>query len=443
MRTSAENTDDRSSFPTLTTVLALAAVLAAGIVLRLVWLDDIEYKGDEAWTWHHAKAAGVTEPLSWVGMPTSAGPENPGMSLWAFLPLAWVSDDPVDMARCVACLSVVGIGVLVWFAYRWAPADEREVWLWAAALWAVNPLSVLYHRKIWPNCLFPLLVSLLLLCWYRRDRRVGAFVWGVLGASLTQINLSAGFFAAGFVLWSWLADRSRVAWKSWFAGSLLAAWPLVPWCHYILTKSTQPRLTTIKLTRLLEFKFVLRWLNEPFGFGLDHSLGDDSLDFSRQPVIAGTPTWLVALLQVTAVALALGIGWGLILRLRRERPDWRAVLFPVQTFSGLVCTAGFWGYGLLLTLSCLPQHTHYMIICYPIALLSVVHVAFYLTQNDREATRRARKLLAGLVVVELLLSTSFLSYVHVKQDIRGDYGMTLRAQRLSASRQHDALNTRR
>lgn len=403
--------------------LALAVVFAAGIALRLIWLGDIEYKTDEQWTWRHVHAAGRTEPLPWVGMPTSAGPENPGMSLWVFLPLRWLGDGPVELARGVAWLSIAAVGAMIVFACGSVPAAEREMWLWAAALWAVNPLSVLHHRKIWPPCVFPLLATLFLICWWHRDRRVYSFCWGALGSFLAQINPSAGFFAAGFALWSWLTARTPIAWKSWLAGSSLAALPLIPWFIHISTASSQPHVTTLKWTRILEGKFFLRWLTEPFGMGLDHALGDDYLDFLRQPVIGGTGFWLVALLHVLALGIAAVIAWRWLMRWRLERPTWRAALLPTDSPTALTCSAGLWGYGILLTLTCLPMHRQYMIIVYSIELLWVARAALNVL-----GVTMGRRLLAGLVVLQLLLSSSFLHYVHVKQVIHGDYGVALRSQ---------------
>jgi hypothetical protein len=411
------------------TGLALAAVFVAGMLLRLIWLDDIEYKTDEQWTWRHVHAAGRTQSVPWVGMPTSAGPENPGMSLWVFLPLRWLGEGPADLARGVGWLSIAALAAMVVFACRSVPACEREIWFWAAALWAVNPLSVLYHRKIWPPCTFPFLATLFLICWWHRDRRVYAFCWGALGSLLAQINLSAGFFTAGFALWGWLGGRSRIAWKSWLAGSGLGSLPLIPWFIHISTASTQPHVTTLKWTRVLEGKFFLRWMTEPFGMGLDHALGDDYLDFLRQPEIGGAGTWLVALLHLAALAIAAAIGWRWLMDWRKSRPDWRAALFQSDSPTALLCNAGLWGYGVLLTLTCLPMHRHYMIVVYSIELLWVARAALK-AGGDRHRLTTGRRLLGSLVVVQLLLSASFLHYVHVKQVIHGDYGAALRSQAL-------------
>ncbi|HEX7448979.1 MAG TPA: hypothetical protein VF306_15610, partial [Pirellulales bacterium] len=468
MISSEENPPPENPTPSLSAWLALALVVVLGGVLRLTWLDDIEYKADEAWTYRHAQAAGSTEPLSWVGMPSSAGPENPGMSLWAFVPLAWASNTPVGLARGVAWLSIASILLLIGFAVCCVPRSERESWLWAAALVSVNPLAVLHHRKIWPPCLLPLLIVLFLACWWYRRRPLAAFGWGVLGAIIGQIHLGAFFFTGGFALWSWLWQRGAagspgpcarpgdgaisthpvssvgrpqgsglpgerqpalrgVAWKSWLAGSVLASLPLIPWFIHVTTISTQPHLTKFKLARALEFKYLTRWLTEPLGVGLDHALGNDYVDFLRQPLFAGQPSYLVAALHLVSLAAGAAIGLRAIGHLRSQRLNWRGIFLSRGSTTELLCNAAFWGYGLLLTISCLPIHRHYMIIVYPLEVMWLVHLA--LSPGGAAATATsARRLLATLVVSQSLLSASFLFYVHHKQTIDGDYGVAYGSQ---------------
>lgn len=424
----------------------LFLAVAVGAALRLVWIDDIEYKADEEWTYHHAQSAGRTEPLSWVGMPSSAGPENPGMSLWAFVPLARWSDDPTDLARGIAWLSVASIILLIVFAACCVDRGEREAWFWAAALVSVNPLAVLHHRKIWPPCLLPPLVVLFLICWWHRRRRLPAFAWGVLGALIGQIHLGAFFFTAGFALWSWLWQRRppgpglpdesssgrskaprQVAWKSWLAGSIIASLSLIPWLIHVTTVSTQPRLTKIKWARALEFKHVTRWLTEPLGVGLDHALGNDYFDFLRQPIWQGRPTYLVAALHLVSIAAGVAIGLRAVGVARGQGIRWRGLLLSRGSPTELLCNAAFWGYGLLLALSCLPIHRHYMIIVYPLEALWFAYLAFA-PGGQVVAGNIGRRLLATMVICQALLSASFLVYVHHKQTIDGDYGVAYGSQ---------------
>jgi hypothetical protein len=130
--------------------VAAAAVLA-GIVLRLMFPSDIEFKADEEWTFAHVRAvlAGASLPMS--GMPTSIGGANPGPSLWVFVLLGRVfgAATAPDLARGVQiCAGAALVGALL-FARFAVDARQRELWYWAAALWAVNPLAIIFERKIW------------------------------------------------------------------------------------------------------------------------------------------------------------------------------------------------------------------------------------------------------------------------------------------------------
>lgn len=403
--------------------LGLAAVVAIGAGLRLAWVEDIEYKSDEAWTYAHARAAAHGESFDWVGMPSSAGPANPALSLWAFVPLSWFADEPTGLARGVGWLSIASIVLLIGFAVRCVPRPDREAWLWAAALLAVNPVAVLHHRKIWPPCMLPLFIVLFLIAWWYRDRRPAAFLWGALGALIGQIHVGAFFFTAGFVLWSWRCAERRLAWRTWLAGSLLGSLPMLPWLVHLATAPSQPHLTTLKWARIFECKFWIRWLTEPLGIGLDHSLGDDNLDFLCQPLVGGHATWLVAGLHLGGLI----VGTIILVRAARSAGAVRWKLFSAGTPTELICNAALWGYGLLLTLSCLPMHRHYMVIIYPIELLWFAHLALRASGTEQRP-RLARSLLATLVAVELLITASFLVYVHHKQDIHGDYGVAWGSQ---------------
>src|SRR5690242_7255914 len=81
----------------------LLGALLLGAVLRLLWGLDIEFKRDEAWTYERTQCAGRTEGFPHVGMETSVGFPNPGMSVWVFLAAAKLTaaTDPVALARFV------------------------------------------------------------------------------------------------------------------------------------------------------------------------------------------------------------------------------------------------------------------------------------------------------------------------------------------------------
>ena len=408
--------------------LALAAVVVLGAALRLVWLRDMEYKADEAWTFTRTQEVGRGEPFPWLGMPSSVGIANPGLSCWIFVAVgrAFAVQEPTELARAVALLSIAAILVLIGFALTCVPSAEREPWLWAAALLAVNPLAVLFHRKIWPPSILPLFVSCLLIAWWRREQRWGACVWGLLGMCLGQIHLGGFFFAAGFAGWALLFERRRVAWRAWLLGSILGGLPLLPWLHYAITGWGSRPIQHHTLVHAFEAAFWRRWVTEPLGFGLDYTLEGDFQDFLRFPFWDGRPTYLVGLLH----GLALVAG-GMILfraawrgwrnRSHREKRD-----VGRHSPTAFTQNAALWGYGLALTGSGLPIHRHYLIITYPLEFLWIARLALGPSPDGR---RVGRALLSVLCAVQILLSASFLSYVHVRQTIHGEYGVAYGAQK--------------
>jgi hypothetical protein len=116
---------------------------------------------------------------------------------------------------------------------------ERTLWLWGLALAAVSPLAILFSRKIWAQDLLPIFcVPLLIGHWYR-DKRWGAFIWGLVGAVMGQVHMSGFFLAAGLWLWTIYSDgRQRQLWQtqwlSWlgrFGGGHSALYPLGAVCH--------------------------------------------------------------------------------------------------------------------------------------------------------------------------------------------------------------------
>ena len=71
----------------------------------------VEYKGDEAYSMYYARTVGRSEPWPAVGMPSSAGTPNFGLSVWAFVGLARLlaAETPPELARAVALCSIAAL----------------------------------------------------------------------------------------------------------------------------------------------------------------------------------------------------------------------------------------------------------------------------------------------------------------------------------------------
>jgi 4-amino-4-deoxy-L-arabinose transferase-like glycosyltransferase len=387
----------------------------------------MEYKADEAWTFEHARGTDLVG-VPWLGMPSSVDVPNPGMSLWVFVALRGLSGahDPPGLARAVQVANCLALVLLAAFAWR-RRGGEREAWLWAAALVAVNPLAVLFHRKLWPPCVLPLLTLAALWGWWHRGRRGPAFVWGLVGACLGQIHMAGFFFAGGFALWAFLFDRRRAAWRAWLAGSLLGALPLVPWAWHLWNHPSGRPVNPERWVHALEGKFWVRWFTESFGLGIDYTLGPHFREFLSWPVVHGRPTWLVGvchlLIAAGAAALLVRAGVGLV----RDRRDLAGRWVGRASPTAFTQSAALWGFGLLLTLSCFSIHRHYMIVLFPLEALWVARLAL----GGR--ARAGRAALGALWAAQLVISATFLAYVHDRQHIHSEYGSTYAAQRAAGT----------
>src|SRR4029077_1330927 len=114
------------------------------------------------------------------------------------------------------------------------PRKDSEVWWLGLALLAVNPIAVLFHRKIWPPAGLPAVCVILLTAWWLRSRRTAAFAFGLIAALAAQIHPGAFFFAAGLALWGLAFNRKTFRWPWTVAGGLFGTLPALPWMYHLL-----------------------------------------------------------------------------------------------------------------------------------------------------------------------------------------------------------------
>jgi hypothetical protein len=427
----------------------LAVALICGGILRSVWIADMEWKQDERWSYRMSQEVGRTRPWPWVGMPTSLGFPNPGLSVWMFVAIGRMVKTPTSMARVLVLLNMIGLIGFAGAVRAYIPSREREPWLWGLALQAVSPFAIRLSRKIWPPSI---LTPLLLLLWIghrHRQARWGAFAWGLVGAVIGQVHLSGWFVATGLVLgtvvaeWRGSLPRSRY-WHLWLLGSVLGLISALPWARALPGSPLSPQGGPVDDIIINRVRGCLYELTATATSVLPFSalgLGDDTNGYMIGPIIDGTPThvadllcYFITLAIVVRIVVRLfdaivapGLRWAFRLIAHpvgsRSVGDASAATEPSLADSQCVST-GFYLWStiaipcVIFVLTTNVYFYHYYFVLCP--FLFVLVAACMLPW---------RRILLGLVVAQALMGYHFLSYVHQKGGItRGEYGLSYARQ---------------
>jgi hypothetical protein len=277
--------------------IVLGCMFVAGVLLRLSWGKDIEYKGDERYAFETVQATLHGAPWPEFGTNSSIPLINPKISIWVFIALGKITRacSPIELARAVQCTNILAMALLILFIARCVPIEEQEYWWWGAALVFVNPFDVLLHRKIWAPSIFPIFSLAMLTAWWFRRKWTGAFFCGLIGTILGQIDMGGWFLTAAYGFGTLASDRiKRIRWFPMVAGALVGLWPLINWLHLLekffvshwihLLHST-PHMANVchPLSGWFDNapgQVWWLWITGSAGFGLDYSLVLRQISFS-------------------------------------------------------------------------------------------------------------------------------------------------------------------
>jgi hypothetical protein len=399
--------------------VAVLGTVTVGIVLRLIWPSDMEYKGDEHYAYVHALVA--TPAL--LGQRASVGVPNPGMGEWVYWLMAHLerllsggAPSPVALDRGVMLLNVLTLVALLAFVLRVVSPRERAPWLYATALLAVNPMAILFSRKLWIECLLAPFALAMLFAWWRRRTRGGAFAWGVLCLWLGQIHMTGLFLAPALVLWTALFDRRSVRWRWWLAGCAVGVVTLIPWLVHLLSANS---VGAHDFSGILssDGNFWYYWLATPIGRPIFTSFGVDAGGLLAWPRLAGVTMHLVGLAEDVSIVAAVVIFAKAIGAYLEGRRGAGAQTDRVRrSDTTLVVSAATVGFGILLTASGVVIWRQYVTVAFILPFL-------FLALAGVRAGRLGRRLLTLIVVAQAVMSVGYLSYIHSHGGAPGgDYG---------------------
>lgn len=149
-----------------------------GAILRLLWLSDTSFLGDQAQLLALGRSAANSGAVILTGIPSSLGTMNPPASTWLYGPFALLGG-PLAGTLFTALANVLAIGLVYGIAARYL---DRIAGFAAALLYATASGPVHYSRFIWQqNLLAPVV---LLLFWTTLlglvERRRGWLGWSIL-----------------------------------------------------------------------------------------------------------------------------------------------------------------------------------------------------------------------------------------------------------------------
>lgn len=225
-------TTDAPAWSRVDTV-SIVVVLIAAALLRLVNLNCMEFKGDEA---ENLFAAGQIFhghfPL--VGIPSSIGTDNPPLFTYLLMiPLA-VSRNPIVAAAFIAVLNCAAAGLLYLFCKRFFTTRVAQI---ASIFFAINPWAVLYSRKIWQQDVLPIAVIGFFFCLFLAafEKKPKALLGAcACYAAMTQLHLSSVFYGAVMVaLLVWQSPKIR--WGYYMGGVGIVLLTYLPYIAFDIT----------------------------------------------------------------------------------------------------------------------------------------------------------------------------------------------------------------
>jgi hypothetical protein len=356
-------------------------ILILGSALRLLWPTDLEWKYDQIWMFNAAhEFANQIKPFDWMGMTSSAGVPNPGLSVWVFIQIAKFTTTPVQMTMVIQWINVICLWGF-WLLFRNFGLSNGILWM------AVAPIPIFLSRIIWAQSLVLPFVLIFMAGYLKREKYLFAFLWGLFGLLMGQVHM-AGFFLFASVtmvtVWlDWKAKKfSFKNWIPWAMGCLVGALPLIPWLKVLVGGSRKSSLSFWEHfnPKLFSHAFTTLW-----GVNLNYLLGTDFVTVLKSPI------------SILVIALALQGSYVLYKDLKNPK-----TLLPKKDLEKRLYLAFLVVYFLLFQLAGATTYVHYLVVVFP-----VVYIWGY-----SRISHYSPKFFWLIIAQQLILSFMLLYFIH-------------------------------
>jgi Ca2+/Na+ antiporter len=193
-------------------LICLMAVMSVAIILRVLFLQNMEYKTDESQMVHMAINLGRDHIPYVVGNLTSHGNRNPPGLLYLISLPAFISTHPIHITFVVTFINILAVFItyrLVRHLLGWRAATV------AALLFACSPWAIRCSMKVWPCnvvIFFAICLCFLMRTWYEKGGWWRSTLVGVCASMLAQLHFSSLLLLFGICIFS-LVILPKIPWK--------------------------------------------------------------------------------------------------------------------------------------------------------------------------------------------------------------------------------------
>lgn len=381
--------------------------IVAGILMRFIWLDDMEWKWDEQWMFVHSSEWAKNQILPDIGVMSGGGIVNTGFSTWPFILFRLLKLNPVQMVFAIAILNVIALLIFYFTIQKWKP-KWKTLLLPAIAIASTHVLHIIFSRKIWAQDLLPFFTSLAFLGFVFRHRWIGIFTWAIGLAMAMQVHMSGFYLAASMVLTAvWYDGGIKHAFTWLWKLTMFVVWFLLPslnWFIHIFSHSGE---ASTSFSNIFKFEFFIRLISDTVGINIFYSLGKSTPEFLSAPY-----NYLNLCFLLILATILLYIVFKLFTQKTYRSTIWQDKEAKFLLWAYIILPA------ILFTLSGIPIRDHYMIVLFP--MIQILFTLLIFEHNP--------KLLSWVLVCQFWISANFLLYIHKTPEIKGDYGIPFAEQ---------------
>ncbi len=387
--------------------LVIYFCIVAGILLRFIWLDDMEWKWDEQWMWLHSSDWAKNKIWPDLGVMSGGGIVNTGVSTWPFIIFRYLNLSPVGMVWAVAIMNVVGIGIFYLSLIQWNPKWKHLI-LPGIAIASTHLLHIIFSRKIWAQDLLPFFTSIAFWGFVNRKSWIGIFAWALgLGLAM-QVHMSGFYLAASMILTAiWYDGGVKTSFTWVWKLSMFLVWALLPslnWAFHVISHAGK---SSTSILNIFKFEFFIRFISDVVGINIVYSLGKTTPEFLKAPY---------SYLNLIFLLILCGIFLFVVYKLFKVK-TLRTTIWNDKESKFLL-----WAYIILpaffFTISGINVRDHYLIVLFP-----MIQILFTIVVNEINP-----KFISWILVCQFWVSSNFLMFVHNNPNIKGDYGVPFSEQ---------------